>query len=108
MGNIDDKRKRTQLLKQVPGQVGGVGSRGQLEGLALTRRKESSSSESRRGRGEEDEGGCSKACGYDKREEIVASSRSIELEAGLPVSHKVLHCSYRKASVSFQPGILVP
>lgn len=70
MGNAGDQRKRARLLKQVPGQVGRMGSRGQLGGLTLTRRKESWSSESRRGKGKEDEGRCSKACGYDKREEV--------------------------------------
>lgn len=90
VGNTYDKRKRTRLLKQVSGQVGGVGCRGQLGGLALTRRKESSSSESIRGKGEEDEGGCSKAADMTKGKRLVASSLSIKLEAGPPNSHKVL------------------
>lgn len=96
MGNADDQRKRTRLLKQVPGQEGGVGSRGQLGGLALTRRKESSSSESRRGKGEADEGRCSTACGYDKREEVGGLQPLKKVRSRAPISHKALPYSRRR------------
>lgn len=70
MGETDDKRKRTRWLEQAPVRMGAVGSSGQVEGLALTSREESSSSGSRREEGDKEEGRRSKACGYDEKEEV--------------------------------------
>lgn len=80
---VNKQRKTTQLLKQIPVEMAGWDpeNRWRVWPWPVGKCHFLLKAE---GKGEEDEGGCSKACGHDKREEI-----KVFLVDGLPLRNKV-------------------
>lgn len=80
---VNKQRKTTQLLKQIPVEMAGWDpeNRWRVWPWPVGKCHFLLKAE---GKGEEDEGGCSKACGHDKREEI-----KVFLVDGLPLLNKV-------------------